>query len=243
MAGLGRKKPFLIPATLLSFVLLILAVVTQRHTCYSSTTIFGAYAPIDGDCEDICNQNGFAALKVIQYAQGRNQAANIPKQYMSCPWENSTGDIFLAAACLMCLWSMLELLLAAKRKFYVFFNIMDIFVLALGSIAAGYMLNDIQQDQGNCGNIEQINVTNNNVPFLYCVRNIYIVSFILLIVTLALWLFQLIYNIVRRKVQNEAKHEEAGYASVPAHQSVPTDPHAVPAHTAGEAGTSANRLP
>ena len=241
MASLGRKKPFLIPATILSYVLLVLACVTERHTCYSGGGIFSSYTPIDGDCEDFCFNGRYVALKVIQYPTAA--AGETADFTVSCPWEDNTGDLFLAAACLMALWSVLELLLAHFNKWYAIFNIIDVFVLALGSVAAGYMLNDIQQDTGNCGNVEQVNQANNNEPYQKCVRNIYDVAFILLVVNLALWLFQLIYNIIRRKIQNEPRHKDAGYSSVPAHQSVPTDPHAIPAHTVGDAGTSANRLP
>lgn len=228
--GLLRRKPFTFLAAIMAAALLVLACTTKQNSCYQQVGILG-YAKINDNDSDWCaNQcNGDYASKKISYPSGVGTTEAIAgtlytpgtlglKNVVRCSWSGTTGRLFLACACLMVVWVVLELFLGAKRKYPCLLNIILALVIGLGVPTAIFQLKDIHNR--SCSTITTPSTGANQQTL--CYQSLYNVSFILTIVAMALLLFQFLYNIFRRKAINERDPKYAGIpqATNPTHDNV-----------------------
>jgi len=248
---LRRKKPFLLLATIISIILLVLICVTSGNTCYNQNSyeFYQKYASDNGGsnaCDNLCNGTP-AVKKISNPANGQLVNGEYPlpfpqspfdtnntRRYVRCGWLGTTKRIFFAAACVMVLLAFIELFLTCYRKWLLALNIFYLFTVGMSIVAAIYIIRDIHRS--DCDNI----INNNdgaNGTVVSCNRSIFVVSFILMIVAIVLWAAQFIYNCLYRKRMNE---EDPKYANIPQ-----TQAHAPKATTGkkGKKGAAAAAVP
>jgi len=215
LRSLTRKKPFTFLALFLSIILLILACTTKNTACYdqlgsNSIKIGDKFDPY---CASQCN--GDLASKKIAFINDQQTAVISSEQFagedltpgiqrvIKCGWTGPTGRLFLAFCCFVVVWTFLELLLTAKRKYPFILNITLIYGVCLGISLAIFQIRDIHNR--TCSAITFANGSTSEKTF--CYQSLFDSSFVLMIVVVALLLFQLIYNIVRRRSMNEEDRE------------------------------------
>jgi len=243
---LRRKKPFLLAATIISIVLLVLICVTSGNTCYNQTGLewYQKYQD-NGACDNLCN--GTPAVKKTSYPsatqivngeQARSGAAidqGAFRRYVRCGWLGTTKRIFFAAACVMVLLAFIELFLTCYRKWLLALNIFYLFTVGMGIVAAIFIIRDLHRS--DCDNITGSN-DGNGATVRNCNRSIFVVSFILMILAIVLWAAQFIYNCLCRKRMNE---EDPRYANIP--QSTAVNKKANKKNAAAAANVPVNNQP
>jgi len=211
LRSLARKKPFTLLALCVAIVSLVLACITKQTACYdqlgsSSVKIGDKFDPYcASQCDDdaatkkitFINDQQTAAISQI-YFVGEDLTPGI-KRVVQCGWGRTTGRLFLAFDSLAVVWTCLELLLTAKRKFPFLLNVILMYVIGLGIPLAIFQIGDISYRTCSAITFENGAISDKT----FCHRSSFNASFVLNIVLMVLLLAQIFYNIFGRRTMNQ----------------------------------------